>query len=153
MNALELKALPDLVGLALAVIMWAVAAGTPFFYLPLYGLSTVAFVLAAVGYLIVLAGIVSFARARTSADPTHPSSASTLVVVGVYRFTRNPMYLGIQIILLAWGLFLSNILALILAPAFALYINRFQITPEERILSAKFGADYAAYRARVRRWL
>jgi protein-S-isoprenylcysteine O-methyltransferase Ste14 len=63
------------------------------------------------------------------------------------------MYLGLLLLLLAWAVFLSNPLALLLVPVFVLYINRFQIEPEERALSSLFGGEYAAYRKRVRRWL
>jgi protein-S-isoprenylcysteine O-methyltransferase Ste14 len=81
------------------------------------------------------------------------SAASSLVSNSVYRFTRNPMYLGLLLTLLAWAAFLSNPLAVLWVPVFVLYINRFQITPDERVLSSLFGAEYAAYRNRVRRWL
>ncbi len=63
------------------------------------------------------------------------------------------MYLGFLLILLGWAAFLSNVLALVLLPAFILYVNRFQISPEERVLASVFAHDYAEYRARVRRWL
>jgi protein-S-isoprenylcysteine O-methyltransferase Ste14 len=76
-----------------------------------------------------------------------------LVTTGVYRFTRNPMYLGLLLTLLAWAAFLFNPVALLFVPIFVLYINRFQIKPEEQVLSSLFGAEYMAYKGRVRRWL
>ncbi len=86
-------------------------------------------------------------------NPIKPGAASSLVSSGVYRFTRNPMYLGLSVTLLGWAMFLSNPLALLAVPLFVLYINRFQINPEERVLSSLFGAEYAAYKEKVRRWL
>ena len=86
-------------------------------------------------------------------NPIKPDTASSLVSSGVYRFTRNPMYLGLSVTLLGWAMFLSNPLALLAVPLFVLYINRFQINPEERVLSSLFGAGYAAYKEKVRRWL
>ncbi len=86
-------------------------------------------------------------------NPIKPGAASSLVSSGVYRFTRNPMYLGLSVTLLGWAMFLSNPLALLAVPLFVLYINRFQIDPEERVLSSLFGAEYAAYKEKVRRWL
>ncbi len=86
-------------------------------------------------------------------NPIKPGAASSLVSSGVYRFTRNPMYLGLSVTLLGWAVFLSNWLALLAVPVFVLYINRFQIDPEERVLSSLFGAEYAAYKEKVRRWL
>jgi protein-S-isoprenylcysteine O-methyltransferase Ste14 len=153
MDVLELKVPPPVVALALGAAMWVVAATTPSVSLPLSGRLAAAIVVAAAGVLIELAGMLSFAHARTTVDPLHPGSASRLVMTGVYRFTRNPMYLGDLLMLLGWGVYLSNILALVLTPAFVFYVNRFQIAPEERALSAIFGAPYAAYRERVRRWL
>ena len=86
-------------------------------------------------------------------NPMKPDPTSSLVVSGIYRYTRNPMYLGFLLILLAWAAALSNLLALVSLLAFVLYMNSFQIVPEERILSSRFAQDYAEYRARVRRWL
>ncbi len=82
-----------------------------------------------------------------------PEAASTLVCSGVYRVTRNPMYLGLLLVLTGWAVHLSCAWTLIGPLAFKLYIDRFQIAPEERALSGKFGADYSAYATRVRRWL
>jgi protein-S-isoprenylcysteine O-methyltransferase Ste14 len=71
----------------------------------------------------------------------------------VYKFTRNPMYLGLLLVLFGWAIFLSNAAAFALLPGFFVYMNRFQIEPEERVLALKFGSEYAAYKAKVRRWL
>jgi len=76
-----------------------------------------------------------------------------LVTNGTFHFTRNPMYLSLLLYLLAWAVYLSNWLALLFVPVFVLYINQFQIKPEERALSSLFGLEYAAYKGRVRRWL
>ena len=86
-------------------------------------------------------------------NPFKPSATSALVSDGVYRFTRNPMYVGLLITLLGWAAFLSQPAALVFVPLFVLYITQFQIKPEERILSSMFGTEYAEYKAKVRRWL
>jgi protein-S-isoprenylcysteine O-methyltransferase Ste14 len=75
------------------------------------------------------------------------------VTSGVYRFTRNPMYLGLCFVLLAWAVFLSSAWAFMGPGAFVLYINRFQIAPEENALSKLFGPAFAKYQSKVRRWL
>jgi protein-S-isoprenylcysteine O-methyltransferase Ste14 len=75
------------------------------------------------------------------------------VTTGVYRFTRNPMYLGFLLALIAWGIFLGNIVSALMPLLFVAYMNRFQISPEERALRARFGAPYVAYQSSVRRWL
>jgi protein-S-isoprenylcysteine O-methyltransferase Ste14 len=82
-----------------------------------------------------------------------PASASSLVSSGVYRITRNPMYVGVLLVLVAWATFLAAPLALPGPLAFVLYIGRFQIAPEEAVLGKLFGAEYAEYKAKVRRWL
>jgi len=108
---------------------------------------------ACVGLVLDLAGLISFMQAKTAVNPLKPASASSLVSSGIYRLTRNPMYLGLLLMLLGWATFLANGLAYFIAPLFVLYINRFQIHPEERVLLQKFGARFSAYKARVRRWL
>jgi protein-S-isoprenylcysteine O-methyltransferase Ste14 len=76
-----------------------------------------------------------------------------LVSTGVYSFTRNPMYLGMALVLLAWAAYLSSAWSLLGPLLFALYITRFQIVPEERVLDRLFGTSFAAYKKCVRRWL
>jgi len=100
-----------------------------------------------------LSGLLAFRASRTTINPLQPQRASALVVGGVYRFTRNPMYVGMALFLLAWAVYLSAVLPFLGPLLFALYITRFQIQPEERVLKALFGAGYLAYAARVRRWL
>ena len=116
------------------------------------GQNWLAVVLISAGFLIGIAGVVTFRRARTTVDPRKPR-ASSLVTWGVYALSRNPMYLGGLIMLLGWALFLSNALAFLFLPAYILYIDRFQIAPEERALTSLFGETYAAYQVRARRWL
>src|SRR5262249_20133666 len=110
-------------------------------------------VLVVVAFLSGSSGIVSFRRAKTTANPMKPHTSSSLVTSGVYSISRNPMYLGGLIMLLGWAVYLLNVLAFVLLPVYGLYINRFQIAPEERVLTSLFGDKYVAYQARVRRWL
>lgn len=109
--------------------------------------------LAASGVAIALAGVVEFRRRRTTVNPHSPGNASAVVTGGIYRWTRNPMYLGILLVLAAWALYLGHAAAALALPAFVAYMNRFQIVPEERILTAKFGPDFARYLRSVRRWI
>lgn len=109
-------------------------------------------VLAVTGIGFDLAGIVAFRRARTTVNPLRPEKASTLVTDGVYGITRNPMYVGMACLLLAWACWLAGAWTFAGPVLFVAYITRFQIVPEERVLRERFG-DYAAYSSRVRRWL
>lgn len=137
------------------------------FGLAMYGLSTVAPVLdiglvprviAATGILLAgiffcLAGVVSFRLAKTTVNPLKPETATALVTSGIYRVSRNPMYVGFAAFLLALAVWLASPFALAGVIGFVLYLNRFQIVPEERALAALFGGEFEHYRAVVRRWL
>ena len=153
MKSLELKIPPPFVALTLALLMWVVSSAAEPIDVPFAFRLGIALVLVVVGQSISISGMVAFRRAKTTMNPIKASAASSLVSSGVYRFTRNPMYLGLLLTLLAWTVFLSNPVALLFLPLFVLYMNRYQIGPEERVLSSLFGAEYAAYKKKVRRWL
>lgn len=153
MNPLELKIPPVVVVLVAGLAMWLVSAATPSLASQFPFQRVVALAAVIAGAFVAVLGVVSFRRARTTVNPTRPQATSSLVRGGVYRFSRNPMYLGFLLALVGWAVFLGNILALVLVPAFVMYMNRFQIAPEERALAAMFGAEFEAYRQGVRRWL
>jgi len=141
------------VALLAAGAMWGTSRLAPSVELPqsLRMAAAIASALAGVG--LSIAGVVSFRFAKTTVNPMKPEKTSALVCSGVYRLTRNPMYLGLALVLVAWAVFLSSAWALLGPLAFVLYMNRFQIAPEERALASMFGVPYAAYRSRVRRWM
>lgn len=153
MKTLELKVPPPVVALVLAFAMWLAtsASGALAFALP-YRLE-IALAIAALGGAISAAGVVSFRRARTTVNPTRPDAASSLVTTGVYRFTRNPMYLGLFLVLAGWAIYQANAVTFAGPLLFVLYMNRLQIAPEERALAARFGAAFDDYRHRTRRWI
>lgn len=153
MRFLELRIPPPIVGLIIAAGMWAVARFPPLLPLPMIARLVVAVVLLVAGLAVALGGVVSFRRARTTVNPLKPESTVALVATGIYSFTRNPMYLGMASILLAWVVFLASPWSLIGPALFIAYITRFQIVPEERVLAELFGESFAAYTRRVRRWL
>lgn len=105
------------------------------------------------GVAVCVAGVLSFRHARTTVNPLKPETASALVSSGVYRYTRNPMYLGFATVLIAWSIFLAWPPALLGVLGFVIYMNRFQIGPEERALASLFGSEFAQYCKQVRRWL
>jgi len=149
---LELKIPPPAVALLVAAGMWFVASGDARLMERTMAMAA-ALTLAAIGAAFDVAGMLSFRRARTTINPLRPDTASALVTAGVYRVTRNPMYVGMLFLLLAWAAYLSSAWALVGPVVFLAYITRFQIVPEERVLSGLFGGAYADYRTRVRRWL
>jgi protein-S-isoprenylcysteine O-methyltransferase Ste14 len=109
--------------------------------------------IAAVGGILSVPAIVSFLLARTTIHPENPEKTTKLVVTGVYAITRNPMYLSLLVVLIGWGVYLSNVAALVPIPFFVIYLNRFQIIPEEKALRSLFGSEFEAYCEHVRRWL
>ena len=137
----------------MAAVMWLVSRAVPTLGFALPARRALAACIAIAGVSTAIAGVIAFRRVGTSVNPLRPEKASSLVVTGVYRFTRNPMYLGLLLVLIAWALILSNVLALIILPAFIFYMNRFQIEPEEAALMSAFGSDFTTYKSRVRRWL
>lgn len=153
MRGLELKVPPALLFALLAAGMYGLARALPAWTLALPARVLAAAALAAFGAAIALAGVAAFRRSRTTVHPQHPEKTSVVVAHGVYRWTRNPMYLGVLLVLAGWGLFLAHAVALLALPVFVTYMNRFQIRPEERILAAKFGRPFTAYMAAVRRWI
>ena len=153
MEALELKIPPPLVAILFGVAMWLVSALGGATDVLAGNRLAVAMVVLSIGIAFGFPAMASFLRAKTTMSPTKPHAASRLVTDGVYRLTRNPMYVSLVLYLVAWAVYLSNWLALSVVPVFALYIDRFQIQPEERALTALYGAEYASYRSRVRRWL
>jgi len=153
MANLELKIPPVALSVIVALFMWIVFMQIPqgSIYLP-YKLLLVTIFLS-IGILIALAGVISFHKAKTTVNPTRPNASSSIVDSGVYRISRNPMYVGFLFILIGWAIALSNILVFAFLPLYVLYMNRFQIIPEEKILSSKFGDEYLTYKKSVRRWL
>jgi len=153
MRALELKIPPPAVAALMAGAMWGISMITPSIEAPAFIRVVAAVIVALVGGVFSIAGIVSFRLARTTINPMKPETTSSLVSLGIYGVTRNPMYVGLVFVLVAWAVFLSSAWTLLGPLAFVLYINRFQIAPEERVLAAMFGTEYSVYKSTVRRWL
>ena len=153
MRVLELKVPPLAVGALLAALMWLVSRLVPGFHFVFPGREFLALTLAIGGAMIIVLGVASFRRAKTTINPMKPESSSSLVISGIYKLSRNPMYLGFLLVLVGWAVFLSNALAFVFVPAFIFYMNRFQIGPEEKALAGKFGQEFVDYKSRVRRWL
>lgn len=151
MHKLETRIPPPLVMLLCAASGYLLARAWPWPILLVPAWVVVALMLA--GLALNLLPKLAFRRARTTVNPLRPAAATSLVTGGIYRHTRNPMYLGQALVLLGGMLWLGSAAALLVVPLFVGWITRFQILPEERVLSARFGADYAAFRRAVRRWL
>tara|TARA_R110002049_G_scaffold274753_6_gene452759 strand:+ start:1127 stop:1579 length:453 start_codon:yes stop_codon:yes gene_type:complete len=124
----------------------------PFGYFDFYGRMLLAKILAGVIVFVLLASTFQFLKAKTTIDPLKPEKATILVTSGIYKYTRNPMYLAMLLLLLAWGLYLGNAFNILLAAGFVSFMNAYQIRIEEVVLSKKFGKEYTLYCKKVRRW-
>jgi protein-S-isoprenylcysteine O-methyltransferase Ste14 len=149
---MELKVPPALVFLCFGFMMYLLAEFLPIGYFDFYGRLLLAKILVGLGILIALWALFQFNSSKTTIDPTKPDKASNLVVGGIFKFSRNPMYFALLLILLALGVFLGNAFNTLIAAGFVGYMNRFQIIPEERILLEKFGRSFKDYCILTRRW-
>ncbi len=133
--------------------MWVIDRATPGMRLAIPARGAIAAVIAAAGVVIAVAGIIALVRRHTTVHPTHPERASALVIAGIYRLTRNPMYLSLALLLVAYAVWLTNPLTVVVVPLYVAYMNRFQIAAEEAALTSRFSEAYRGYQKRVRRWL
>ena len=153
MQALENRIPPPLVAALIALAMWLLARSTPTveFDQTLKILAVAALWLA--GTVFSVGGVMAFRRSQTTVNPLQPEAASSLVTAGIYRVTRNPMYVGFVLFLLAWAAYLGSLWSIGLVVLFILFIQHFQIVPEERAMLKLFGGEYEDYRSSVRRWV
>lgn len=153
MHALENKVPPPVIAVLFGLLMWLIDRDVPGLELAQAVRLPVALLVLSVGVAVSVAGVVSFRQAQTTVNPLKPDTASSLVRSGIYRYSRNPMYVGFALVLLAWAAFLASPVALLGVLGFIGFMNRFQIAPEERALRHLFGLEFEAYRRQVRRWL
>lgn len=144
---------PPIVLAIIGFLMWIVSRTLAWGQFAFPFQATIAIVLLIAGLILMGVAVASFISAKTTVNPLKPSRATSLVTTGVFRISRNPIYLGDLLVLSALAVWLGNVFNLLLLALFIGYINRFQIIPEERALAALFGERYIAYCARVRRWL
>lgn len=150
---MSLRIPPPLIALVSLLLMWLFAEQLPALQVPVPYSGLIAGFLVVVGLAIDITAILAFRRAKTTVTPLNPEKASRLVVSGLYRFSRNPMYLGMLIILSGAAIWFGTPISILILIGFVGYITTFQIKPEEARLDQLFGEEYRAYRQRVRRWL
>jgi protein-S-isoprenylcysteine O-methyltransferase Ste14 len=153
MSWLEHKVPPPLVVLIVAAGMWPLAGIAPAIPMDNLWRWIAAGGLALCGLFVARSGVQDFGQAKTTINPVTIDAASTLVTTGIFAYTRNPMYLGMTVLLLGWAVFLSGVWTMLGPLLFGLFITRFQILPEERVLARKFDTSYNAYTQKVRRWI
>lgn len=152
MDQLNLKIPPVLVFGIFALLMWMLKLLLPVGSFDFYGRIFFCKLFVVLGIVLGVISLLQFYKFRTTIHPKELSKVSNLVTTGLYNFSRNPMYLGLLLFLLAWGLWLGNAFNILLAAGFVGYMNRFQISLEEKALLERFGKDYKNYCILVRRW-
>jgi len=153
MRTLENKIPPLVVVLVFGAAMWFSTLYGPIINIPPAIRIPVIAAIALVGAILCFLGVAEFGKSETTVNPLQPEKASSLVKTGIYQYTRNPMYLGFLLFLLAWAVYLSTPLAVLGVAGYVLYMSRFQIQPEERVLENIFGKEFEAYKLKVRRWV
>ena len=106
-----------------------------------------------IGLIIILSSIILFKKYQTTITPLNPSNATKLITDGIYKFSRNPMYLGLLLVLFGFSIILNPTGGFLLIPLFILYINLFQIIPEENAMVDLFKDEFLEYKENVRRWI
>ncbi|MBA4744250.1 MAG: isoprenylcysteine carboxylmethyltransferase family protein [Muricauda sp.] len=149
---MKIKVPPALVMLVFGGIMYVLDRFLPVGEFDFFGKKLLIWSLFGFGSLVILISVIQFLVKKTTTDPLNPNKASKLITNGIYKFTRNPMYLGMLLFLLAFGLKLGNAFNTIIAAGFVSYMNRFQIKPEEEVLAKMFGKEYNIYCKLTRRW-
>ena len=150
---LKTKIFPPAVASVFLILMTALKYALPQTNISLGYSNTLAITTFLIGLSLIISANISFARANTTINPFKPETATALVTSGVFAISRNPMYLGLTLILFGWGMFLSNIVSFATVIAFIFYIKAFQIKPEEKAMKKLFGEEYLKYKTRVRRWV
>ncbi|WP_200911606.1 methyltransferase family protein [Teredinibacter purpureus] len=145
---------PPVIVLALFLgLSWAISWCTPSIEFGGRFKNIVSAIILLVGGVFCMAGVWSFRKSKTTVDPLNPKKASALVVFGVYRFSRNPMYVGFAMCLIAFCIALASPFSLLSIVGFVVYMNEYQIKPEEQALRKNFGDAFLRYSNRVSRWL
>jgi len=153
MTYLQLKIPPVLLVFIFATLMWLVSNTLNEFSIIISYNNLLAVLFLMLGLIVTSLGLYAFNKAHTTVDPRSPQKSSSLVTTGIYRVTRNPMYLGFLCFLISAAVYLTNLLTFVFIPCFIFYMNAFQIKPEEKLLEQLFGDPYVSYCCSVRRWL
>lgn len=144
---------PPVYVLAIAGIMWWLDKSWPVFVWLDNSLNMLGLVIIVIAALLDLWSLGLFVRSKTTVNPMKPVNTNKLVLDGMYKITRNPMYLGMLIALTGWWIYLGSLSPLFMLPVFVWLLTVQQIIPEEAVLEEKFGAEYLSYKQRVRRWI
>lgn len=145
---MELKLPPPLLFILSAILIYFLPQAEVYFIPKAFG-----YLFLLLSAIVGLMSVYAFFKEKTAFTLRDPTQTNKLVVQGIYRVSRNPMYLSLVLALIAWGIWLNSYFAILVIAGFMWYVDRFQIIPEERVLVQKFGKDFTDYQTKVRKWL
>ena len=146
-----LKIPPPLLVLILVIANYFSSKKIDLIHLPNQDLISILILL--IGILILINPIFKFIKSKTTIDPIKFKKVNKLIISGIYKYSRNPMYLGLLMIVISTSIFFLNIFSITTPLLFYCWINRFQIKREEIFLTEKFGEEYMSYKIKTRRWI
>ncbi len=153
MKALELKIPPPVYALSLGIVMWLLNQYFPLVRFIESPWNKIGMAIIAIAIVLDSSSLFLFLKKRTTINPMKPTNTEGLVTAGLYKITRNPMYVGLLVILFGYAIWLGSLTPFLILPVFYWLITSMQIKPEERILEKKFGQEYLDYKNKVKRWL
>jgi protein-S-isoprenylcysteine O-methyltransferase Ste14 len=148
---LNTKIPPPIVTATFGLIIYFSKSFSPVYSFENSNMISVIFLLFGLG--IFSAAVQSFKKHKTTINPLSPDKASSLVNSGIFSYSRNPMYLGMLLILLAVSFKFNISGGLFISFLFKIYITRFQIIPEEKAMAKLFGEEFITYKNQTRRWI
>ncbi len=150
---LSLKIPPVALGIIAISLIWICHRFVPLYQINFLYQKILAALLIGAGIAVALLGVFTFIKMGTTFDPRVPKDANALVAIGIYRYSRNPMYLGLLLVIIGMAVYWGALSGILVIFAFIGYMNKYQIAPEEAALREKFGKHFIDYTQKVRRWI
>ena len=150
---LRLKIPPVAQGITAVILFWLLDRYAPLFQVKFIYQNIAASAFAGLGAIAALSGVFTFIKLNTTVDPRCLEKANELVIMGIYKYSRNPMYLGLLLVITGVAVYFGALSGIFVIPLFVVFINKYQIVPEEEALEEKFGESFIHYAQKVRRWL
>ena len=146
-----IKIPPPILVLILTSLVYFSSTKLESIYLPYR--QTVSVLILIIGLVVIISPVFDFIKSKTTVNPVKFQNVNRLVTTGIYRYSRNPMYLGMILIIISTTVYYLNLLSVFSPLIFYIWINKFQISREEIFLEGKFGNEYLKYKSKTRRWI
>ena len=146
-----IKIPPQILVIILTSLVYFSSTKLELIYLPYRQIVSV--IILIIGLIVIVSPVVDFIKSKTTVNPVKFKNVNRLVTTGIYRYSRNPMYLGMILIIISTTVYYLNFLSVFSPLIFYIWINKFQINREEIFLEDKFGSEYLKYKSKTRRWI